>query len=94
LSNFGNAPADRTAVAIVGQDAARFQLVSQHAATRTLGPGEDEQFTVRLAVSCGGPTSGVSWSATLRIDTSEGRLEVPVVGQPYPCMQPGVGGRQ
>jgi hypothetical protein len=89
LSNFGNAPADRTAIAIVGPDAALFQLVSQHGATRTLGPGQDEQFTVRLAVSCGGPTSGVSWSATLRIDTSEGRFEVPLVGQPYPCVQVG-----
>ena len=86
LTNYGNAAADRTAVAVVGPDATLFQLVSQHPPTRTLAPGEDERFTLRLAVACGAPTSTVSSSATLRIDTTEGRFEVPLSGQPYPCV--------
>jgi hypothetical protein len=85
LDNFGNAAADRTTIAVVGPDAARFQLVSQHPPMRTLAPGDSEQFTLHLAVPCGGPTPGVSWRATLRIDTTEGRFEVPLSGQPYPC---------
>jgi hypothetical protein len=42
-------------------------------------------FTVRFAVPCGAPAPGVSWSATLRIATTEGRFDVPILGQPYPC---------
>jgi hypothetical protein len=86
LDNFGNAPADRTAVAVVGPDATLFELVSQHPPTLTLPPGGNEQFTLRLAVPCGAPTPSASWSAVLRIDTTEGRFEVPIVGQPYPCV--------
>jgi hypothetical protein len=85
LSNFGNASADRLTIAVVGPDVGRFQLVSQHPAVRTLPPGEDEQFTLRLAAPCGLSGPGTSWRATLRIDTTEGRFEVPLAGQPYPC---------
>jgi hypothetical protein len=88
LSNYGNAAADRLAVAVVGPDAAVFQLVSQHPATLTLAPGEDELFTVRFAVPCGAPAPAAAMSATLRIDTTEGRFEVPLSGQPYPCATP------
>ena len=88
LTNFGNAAADRLAVAIVGPDASVFQLVSQHPAPYTLTPGSDELFTVRFAVPCGSPAPAASMSATLRIDTTEGRLEVPLSGQPYACATP------
>jgi hypothetical protein len=88
MNNFGNAPADRTTIAISGPDAARFRLLSQHPATRTLDPGASEQFTLRLAVPCAAPLSpGDSWNAILHIDTSEGPFEVPLLGQPYPCVQ-------
>jgi hypothetical protein len=84
LTNFGNAPADRLAVTVIGPDAGLFPLTSQHPASLTLDPGEDELFSIRFAVPCGGPT-GVSRSATLRIETTEGPLDVPIVGQSYPC---------
>ena len=88
LSNFGSAAATRTDVSIIGPDAGAFEMTSQHAATRPLAPGEDEQFTVRLNVPCGG-VPGLSWSATLRIETSEGVFDVPLAGQPYACPAPG-----
>lgn len=86
LTNFGNAAADRLAVSVLGPDASVFQLVSQHPAPQTLAPGADELFTVRFAVPCGSPAPAASMSATLRIDTTEGRFEVPLSGQPYPCV--------
>jgi hypothetical protein len=85
LTNFGNAAADRLAVAVVGPDASVFQLVSQHPTPHTLAPGTDELLTVRFTVPCGAPAPGVSWSAALRIETTEGRFDVPILGQPYPC---------
>jgi hypothetical protein len=89
LTNYGNAAADRLAVAIVGPDASVFQLVSQHPAPRTLAPGADELFTVRFTVPCGAPAPAVSMSAALRIETTEGRFEVPLTGQPYSCASSG-----
>jgi hypothetical protein len=88
LTNYGNAAAARLAVAVVGPDASLFQLVSQHPAPHTLAPGADELFTVRFAVPCGDPAPAASMSATLRIDTTEGRFEVPLSGQPYACASP------
>ncbi len=85
LTNFGNAPADRLAVALIGPDASAFQLVSQHRPTQTVAPGRDELFTIRFVVPCGDPGRALSLSAALRIETTEGRFEVPLIGQPYPC---------
>jgi hypothetical protein len=85
LTNFGSAPAERLAVAVVGSDASAFQLVSQHPSPQTLAPGGDELFTVRFVVPCGASGPSVSLSAALRIDTTEGRFEVPLMGQSYPC---------
>ena len=53
LDNFGNAPATRRTLVMAGPDAGVFQLASQHPATRTLGPGDSELFTLRFAVPCG-----------------------------------------
>jgi hypothetical protein len=93
LDNLGNAAATRTTVAIVGPDATLFQLASQHPATRTLGPGDSEQFVLRFSEPCRGTQVGVvSRSATLRIDTSQGRFDVPMLGQPTPCPAPEKGG--
>jgi hypothetical protein len=36
-------------------------------------------------VPCSDPAPAASMSATLRIDTTEGRFEVPFSGQPYAC---------
>jgi hypothetical protein len=86
LTNYGNVAADRLAVAVIGPDAAAFQLVSQHQARQTLAPGGDELFTVRFVVPCGAAGwPAVSLSAALRIETTEGPFEVPLIGQPYPC---------
>ena len=74
LTNFGDAAADRLAAAVIGPDASAFQLVSQHPAPHTLAPGADEPFTVRFTLPCGGPAPAASMSATLRIDTTEGRF--------------------
>jgi hypothetical protein len=85
LTNYGNVPADRQAVTVIGPDAAVFQLESQHPVPHTLAPGEDELFRVRFGVPCGGPVPGAPRSATLRIETTEGSFEVPIVGQSYAC---------
>ena len=72
-------------VAVIGPDASAFQLVSQHQPPRPWRPAG--MSCSRCALWCPAALRGraVSLSAALRIETTEGRFEVPLMGQPYPC---------
>lgn len=87
IDNFGNAPATRSAIGIAGPDAAFFRLEGVIPASRTIGPGESEDYRLRFDIPCStAPDPSHSWQATLRIETSEGPFEVPMIGREYPCL--------
>lgn len=87
MTNTGSAPATRSAVRIVGPDAAMFTIVNAPPATRTIGPADSEDFHLRFDVPCSAaPDQSVSWQATLEIDTSEGGFAIPLIGREYPCL--------
>lgn len=87
IDNYGNAPATRSAIGISGPDAAFFRLEGVIPASRTIGPGESEDYRLRFDVPCStAPDPSHSWQATLRIETSEGRFSVPMIGREYPCL--------
>jgi hypothetical protein len=93
LDNFGDEEGLRTDVAIVGPDAARFRLASEHASVRHIPPGDVEMFRLALTSPCGpvrpgsAPILTNTWQATFRIDTSEGSISVPLSGRPLDCFE-------
>jgi hypothetical protein len=94
VDNAGDEEAIRTDVKIVGRDASRFKLVSQHASRRHISPGDGEAFQLALSQPCltvAGKQPGVSgpvWQAALRITTSDKTFEVPLSGRPLECLKP------
>jgi hypothetical protein len=94
LDNFGDQEGTRAEIALVGPDASKFKLLSQHAASRHIPPGDGESFQLALATPCAavgssaGPTVGTGyWRAALRIGTSENTIEVPLIGRPLQCFE-------
>lgn len=87
LDNFGNAPATRSAIQIIGPDAPFFQLIGTYPPSRTMAPAESEDYRIAFTLPCTAtPDPRHTWSATLTIDTSEGRFDVPMIGREYPCL--------
>lgn len=92
VDNLGDEEGVRTDIALVGPDASKFKLLSQHAPRRHIPPGDREMFQLSLAQPCSsagssaGPTGpGSRWQATLRIGTSETVINVPLVARPLQC---------
>lgn len=94
VDNAGDEEAIRTDVKIVGRDASKFKLVSQHAPRRHISPGDGEAFQLSLSQPClpvgtKEPTvSGPVWQAALRITTSDKTFAVPLSGRPLECLKP------
>ena len=79
LDNYGDQEGLRTDIAIVGRDAARFKITSEHDAVRHIVSGDAETFHLALTLLCaplgqvGAPSVRASWMAMLRSAFRRGR---------------------
>jgi hypothetical protein len=98
VDNAGDQEAIRTHVKIVGRDASKFKLVSEHAPRRHISPGDGEAFQLSLSQPClpvatKQPTvSGPLWQAALQITTSDKSFAIPLSGRPLECSKPSLRG--